>query len=120
MFHTWRTSRLTRPPFPPHSRSLVNVFGKTPTKRFHSVLTHSQLVEMPHEHVYLVDLNLVLGYQRDDLRGWKPWVQQHVEERRSLFLLPRTIEECRLIDVALPSPFAPLIIPEDAQKTDLQ
>jgi hypothetical protein len=63
--------------------------------------------ELSHQDEYILDLNLVIGYQTNDIPGWNSYVNSHLRLGKRLYLLPQVIPE---LEAGIPKGFEVLDI----------
>jgi hypothetical protein len=70
----------------------------------------TQLISaLPLDEIYIVDSNLVIGYIKDDITGWKIWADYYLSTSgREFLMLPQTIEEISVKCSNFPPGFAAL------------
>jgi len=52
-----------------------------------------QISSMPHDDIYILDANLIIGYVENSIPLWTKWVDDHVAAKKQLFVLPRSAAE---------------------------
>jgi hypothetical protein len=80
--------------------------------------TPKPLNNMSHDDVYLLDSNLVIGYLKDDITGWKNWADDHIKLGKKFLLLPQTITEISVKHPILPPGFDPSRLDTKNHKKD--
>ncbi|CEP02098.1 hypothetical protein PBRA_002363 [Plasmodiophora brassicae] len=60
---------------------------------------------MSHDDVYVVNSTLAIGYQKGDIAGWAPWVDEHIRLGKRLLMMPGTVDDFAAKDANLPAGF---------------
>lgn len=63
------------------------------------------LAKLPHSDVYIVDSNLLIGYVKNYIVGWKDWASAHIALGNKFYILEQTLKEVTVKTPNLPDGF---------------